>query len=204
MCYTARAGLVDAEELPEDQYNLIDKLVQSGLVAPAGAVRRNIAHRLTAGIARSVCVFVMVTLGRDSLGVGVAARAGLNRFAVLGAGRFRHSSGVSVCNFVNCKRFRLSADRTATGLFTLRCAGRCLGLLPRSEAVTSGCRNHTAFSKHYRAALTAGVAGIACFCAGGGLCVFQLGSAGVVVCIFRDRFGVGITAGLAGVLLGTG
>ena len=195
MCHTAGAGLVDAEELPEDQYNLIDKLVQSGLVAPAGAIRRNIAHRQTAGIARSVCVFVMVTLSRDSLGVGVAARAGINRFAVLGAGCFRHSSRVSVSNLVNRKHFRFSADRTGTDLFTLGCAGRCLGLLPRSEAVTSGCRNHTAFSKHYRAALTAGVAGIACFCAGGALCVFQLGSASVVICIFGNRLNITFMAG---------
>ena len=73
MCHTAGAGFIDAEQFPEDQYNLIDKLVQAGLVAPAGAVRRNIAHRLTAGIARSVCIFVMVTLSRDSLGVSIAA-----------------------------------------------------------------------------------------------------------------------------------
>lgn len=59
MLFSAYAGLVDSEDLPEDPHDLVDEAGEAFLMASAGAVfRRNGVNRTATGVAVAVIVFI--------------------------------------------------------------------------------------------------------------------------------------------------
>ena len=68
MLFSACAGLVDSEDLPEDPHDLVDEAGEAFLMASAGAVfRRNGVNRIAAVIAVTVIIFINMPRRRNYL-----------------------------------------------------------------------------------------------------------------------------------------